>query len=393
MSSAYSFSGIAVFTVHVAVTVGVVATTWPLVGRGAELERLGEAIDDPSCGGVVLIGPAGAGKTRLATQALELAALRGLTTRSIRATRSVSAIPFAPLAPLLPQLDLPSEASAGLFRAAAGAISELRGAGRLALMVDDAQDLDDASAALLDQLVGEGSIFVVLTMRASEATADAVLNMWKDERILRLDLAPLGDADVRALATFAVGGPVDGATLQTLVTASAGNVLFLRELIHGALESGTLRRQFGLWRLDGPLTDSPRLRDLIGRRIGRLADTEREALELVALGDPLELSLLTELVPMATIEQLEHRGVLEVTSSEDTTEPRPAHGVTAGVTTTAEEGPQIRLAHPLYGEVVRAALSTMRRARLCRALADAAETCCGSRSGAWTAAAGPGPTR
>ncbi len=328
------------------------ATPWPLLGRDPELARLAIAIDDPTCGGVVLIGPAGVGKTRLAGAAIEMATGRGLATSAIRATRSASGIPFAALASLLPEVDLPTEASTALFRAAGDAIDARRGDGRFVLMVDDAQQLDDASVALLDHLVVIGCVFVVLTVRREEAGTEIAVS-WLDDRIRRIDLGPLADAEIRALATIGAGGPIEGSTMQTLVTASAGNPLFLRELVDGALDSGALVNQFGLWRLNGTLLGSPRLQDQIGLRVRGLPDDQLEALELVALGDPLDLDLLSSLVPGDAVEQLERRGVLEASQG--------------------RAGLEVRLAHPLYGEAVRTALSPVRRARLCRTLADAVE--------------------
>jgi DNA-binding CsgD family transcriptional regulator len=144
------------------------------------------------------------------------------------------------------------------------------------------------------------------------------------------------------------------------VTASAGNVLYLRELIQGCQEAGTLVNRYGLWRLTGPLAGSPRLQDLIGTRLKDLSPDQRRALELVALGDPLDLALLSSLVPLEIVESLEERDLLD--------------------TVISDSGPQARLAHPLYGEVVRVALPAARRVRLSKALADVTEASTVERS-------------
>ncbi len=326
---------------------------WPVVGRDEELKALENALGDPNCGGVALVGGAGFGKTCLAAQAVRLAADLGMAFAALRATKSAAAIPFAALAPLFAELDLTPRLDASLLRLVAEAIDVHRGNQRMALIIDDAQELDDASVALLDQLVEHKGVVVVFTVRVGEGDTESVVGKWRDQQILRIDVGPLPDEELRTLAVMAVGGPIDGATLQSLVESSGGNVLFLRELIQGALESGALTSELGLWRLHGSLAHSPRLRDLIEQRLAGLSDQEHEALELIALSDPVRLDLLENLVELRSIERLEASGLLDVLDK--------------------ESGPELRLNHPLYGEVVRAHLPSIRKIRLSRALADAAE--------------------
>jgi DNA-binding CsgD family transcriptional regulator len=326
---------------------------WPVVGREQELEALRDALGDPNCGGVALVGGAGFGKTCLAAQAVRLAVDHGMSYAALRATKSAAAIPFAALAPLFAELDLTPRLDASLLRLVAEAIDLHRGNQRMALIIDDAQELDDASVALLDQLVEHKGVVVVFTVRVSEPDTESIVGKWRDQQILRIEVGPLPDDDLRTLAVMAVGGPIDGATLQSLVESSGGNVMFLRELIQGALESGALTSELGLWRLHGSLAHSPRLRDLIEQRLAGLSEQEHEALELIALSDPVRLDLLENLVELRSIERLEASGLLDVLDK--------------------ESGPELRLNHPLYGEVVRARLPTIRKIRLSRALADAAE--------------------
>src|SRR5438552_17458376 len=81
----------------------VVEGEWPLVGRTAELERV-DGLLRRGAGGVVLAGPAGVGKTRLASECLGLAEQRGFAQVRVGATEAAAALPFGAFAPLLPDL-------------------------------------------------------------------------------------------------------------------------------------------------------------------------------------------------------------------------------------------------------------------------------------------------
>lgn len=47
-----------------------IVAPWPLTGRTAQLEDVGRLYRAGACGGIVLQGPAGVGKTRLAEEAV-----------------------------------------------------------------------------------------------------------------------------------------------------------------------------------------------------------------------------------------------------------------------------------------------------------------------------------
>ena len=75
---------------------------WPLTGRAEELSRIDELVrrrDGPA--GVVLVGAAGVGKTRLAREALAAAEQRGALTRWAVATASARALPLGAFAATL----------------------------------------------------------------------------------------------------------------------------------------------------------------------------------------------------------------------------------------------------------------------------------------------------
>lgn len=328
------------------------ATPWPLVGRASELAAVGDAMDSAAAG-VLFAGPPGVGKTRLATECLELAHERGWSSAVVRANRSAASIPYGAFAQYLPRSFRSVQGEPDALRQAAIAVREAGGDGPLLLVVDDAHELDDASAALLLLLGHEEDVFLVVTLRAGAAAPASVTDLWKDEVLERVDVPALEIEEAARLVRSALEGPVDGVTARSLWHQSGGNALFLRELVIGAREAGTLREVGGLWRLSGSLAPSTRLGEVVGLRLGALSEEEREVVELVAIGEPVSLDDLVELVRGRAIDELERRTLVEVTL----------------------EGRrrQVRMAHPLYGEVVRAGIPELRRREILRQLADVLE--------------------
>lgn len=331
---------------------------WSLVGRTGELRLLSGLLADPQSKGLVLAGPAGVGKTRLAAECLRQAAKMGLPTAEVCASRAAAGLPFGAVAPLLPAGGWPEAEGGGLDRADllrrfAAALSERAADGRLVLLVDDAHLLDDASATLIYQVASSGTALLLVTVRTGERAPDPVLALWKDGLLGRLELDGLDGQAVQELLSDALGSRVDPGTVVRIAARCRGNVLFLRELVIGALQAGSLARDGGLWRLVGPLAPSGRLVELVEARLGGLGDVERGLLEAVALGEPLATAELTALADVTAAESLERAGLLA----------------------SKMDGRRLefRLAHPLHGEVLRQQMSALRRRSISRALADVVE--------------------
>jgi len=235
------------------------------------------------------------------------------------------------------------------------------GSTRLALGVDDAHLLDDASAALVHQLVTTAGAFVVVTVRSGAPAPDSVVALWKDGLAERVDVRALGRGEADELVGAALGGQVDGTTLRYLWQLTRGNPMFLHELIGGGLDSGALSQTAGVWRWAGSVTAAPRLVELVEARLGRLDPEERDLLELLAFGEPLGAGLLERMVAAPVLASAEREGLLSVEQVGRRVEVRPVH--------------------PLYGEVVRAQTGPLRLRLLQRRLADALEAAGTRRAG------------
>ncbi|MDQ4096369.1 MAG: AAA family ATPase, partial [Actinomycetota bacterium] len=328
---------------------------WPLVGRDGELRVLTELVFRPDSRGVVVDGPAGVGKTRLALECLRAAERSGLATARVAGTRTAVGMAYAAMAPLVaePGPDVMRRDTADVLRQFAAAMAQRAGGARLVLMVDDAQYLDRSSATLLYQLAASGAAVLVVTLRTDEDPPEPITGLWRDGLLERFELEGLDGETIEQMLGVVLGGPISRAAVARLAARCRGNLLFLRELVLGALDTGVLAAQGGIWSLTGPLAPSPRLVELIEARMVSLGDGERLVLEALAASDSLGLAELTALADASAVDHLEAGGHM--------------------VRSRSGRRVAFHLAHPLYREVLEANRSVLRFRRLATTVADALE--------------------
>ena len=300
---------------------------WPFEGRQSELALLRSAFATGEVDTVLVSAAAGVGKTRLAREAIT--GLGAQRTAWATATRAAATIPFAAVAPLLPDAAA-SGGSVEVIRATARRLAGWGGRREVAVVVDDAHLLDDASAALVAHLARERLAFVVMNVRVGEPVADAVLRLVRDGRGEQLTLDPLRDADMDRLIDHAAAGTA-ARVRRRLRRVAAGNPLALRELLHGSQPGG--------------------LTELVVSRLDSLEPDVRFVVELTACGEPLPVPVLDRLVGADAVVRAEDTGLVVVERS--------------GRRRLA------RLDHPLYGEVLSSRMTVSRLVRTYDALADA----------------------
>ncbi|WP_327001712.1 AAA family ATPase [Dactylosporangium sp. NBC_01737] len=334
---------------------------WPFVARDAERAAVLRAIGAAEAGGALVIGPAGIGKSRLADEVLAVrSAGRVLRVHASEAGRDV---PLGAFARWLPARTRAVDDAGGAVAAVVRAVSASPAAdltdgpdkadkadGRAVLLVDDIDLLDPLSALVIHQIVAGGLLDVVATLRSGAPAPDFVAALLRTGRLARIDLDPLGPPAIGALLAAVLSGPVSSITVAFIQRVSAGNPLYVRELLGDALDTGALTVVDGLWHLRPAQTASQRLTDLLDARLRSTTPAERRALELLALAGRLGLRWLHELCDPEAVESLERRGLIVVRRD--------------GRRLPAE------LAHPLYGEILRATLPASARLRHSRTLAD-----------------------
>ncbi|WP_245589415.1 AAA family ATPase [Amycolatopsis balhimycina] len=323
---------------------------WPLVGREQELVFARRALADAEVCGLLLTGRAGAGKTRLAKVLLAELAAGGARTHWVRAMSSASTIPFGAFAHLLPGGADGTADRAHRLNQVAGHLTRGAEGRRLVLCVDDAHLLDDLSATLVHQLAATASAFVIVIAPHGVSVPDPVFAMWKDRVAERLDVRELTRPQTTELITATLGGRLEDEAEHRLWHLSLGNPLFLRELVQGGLDSGSLSAVDGVWRWSGALTATPRLVELIETRTDRVDADERRLLELLAFGEPLGCEPLVRLGAGRVLASTEQAGLV--------------------VSERTGRRLNVRLAHPLYAEVIRRRTSPLRQRDTYRILAQ-----------------------
>ncbi|SEP63725.1 DNA-binding response regulator, NarL/FixJ family, contains REC and HTH domains [Streptomyces sp. yr375] len=298
---------------------------WPFTGRDEELDLVRRALA-ASRPGLVLTGPAGCGRTRLA-----LEAVRGTDCARVAGTPETSGMPFAAFAHLLP-------ADVTLHYAV-----QLLASVRL-LLVDDAHLLDDASAALLHQLAVQGRTRLLVLVTDGAPAPGAVSRLWTGELLPRLMLAPLPHEETRHLLTAGADGPVEPITANRVLRLCRGDLRLLRDLLDALREQDLLTRgaDTDAWTWRGRVPVTPALRERAAAVLARACPDERETLDRLAFAEPLPLPADT--LDLRILEHLEADGLLDVTDG--------------------DTGTTVRLAHPLHGPVLRAAAGRLRARRL-----------------------------
>jgi DNA-binding CsgD family transcriptional regulator len=323
------------------------AGRWPFVGRQAHRSALRRVV--ASGGSAIVVGGAGVGKTALVARVVDELGSSGWRFLRARGSGSARAIPLGALAPLVATPDNVDTTSM-IALAVDGLVAE---SGRVVLCVDDVHLLDEVSAVVVDRLVATGRALLLATARAGVDLPDAIGGLLVSGAVERMELGPLSPAEVTELVAAALPGPVAPTAQADLLRLSAGLPLFVRELVLGALAERRLRRVDGVWHLEHAAGGSTRLADLLTARLRGLTGDETEALELVALAEPVGLRLMLELVEPAVMDRLERHGLV-VVERDDRRLP-------------------VRLCHPLYAELIGRSMPATARLGYARRLADRLE--------------------
>jgi DNA-binding CsgD family transcriptional regulator len=343
----------------------------PIVGREAELSRIGAFLDSLGDGpaALILCGEPGIGKTTLWQAGLRDAGKRGHQVLASRAAQAEARLSYASLADLLARVDdrvlaeLPRpqhEAleTALLRRSPAGSTPDHRAVATgllsvlhllssrasVVLAVDDLQWLDRPSADAFGFAARRlsGKVGILVSLR-TEGRVDEVpaIRLANADRLGRLEIGPLSLASLHGLLKERAGRAIPRPALLRIQSASSGNPFFALELVRMLGEGLTL----------APSTRFPStLAELARAHVQGLdAQVQEVLLAAAALAAPT-VDLLQGVIGPGAPELLERAEALDVVSI---------------------DGGRVRFTHPLLASGVYAMASAAERRAMHRRLAEA----------------------
>ena len=316
--------------------------SWPLIGRSEEMRLIEAAILASDVSGIVVSGAAGVGKSRIAREALSAAASRGCKTHWAIGTSSARTLPLGAFAAWA------QSGGTDTVQLVRGVIESLTAApagATVVVGVDDVHRLDDLSTFVVHQIVQRAAAKVVLTVRDGEPIPAGIQELWQAGQFDRLDLQPLSPDETTTLLTASLGGSVDPQAARRLWRLTRGNVLYLRHIVEQEVAAGRLEKRHGYWRWIGDPMMPRGLVELIEFRIGTLPTAVGDVVDALAIGEPIELAALRRITDPGAVEEADTRGLITLDH--------------------LDAGIEVRVAHPLYGEVrrKRAARTRLRRLR------------------------------
>ena len=389
-------------------------SAFAMFGRGPEAEALGLAWAKAKDGQrqvVLLAGEPGIGKTRLATETARTAYAEGGTVLFGGCDEDIG-LPYRPfvealrhyvahapgavlaahvrahhgeLARLVPELaqrvlDVPAPQVAEaeterflLFEAVAGLLAAASQESPLVLVLDDLHWAGMPELLLLKHLVRSAEplrLLVIGTYRDTDLSRThpltAVLaDLRRESGVERVALHGLDDAAVETLVAAVARHDLD-ATLIALAHAvrreTEGNPFFIGEVIRHLSESGALFQESGRWTYRGDIAGlgiPEGVREVIGRRLGRLSEATSRILSLAAvIGRQFDVPLL------AKIAEASEDAVL------DALDEATAAALVSEVRGSAET---FTFRHALIRTTLYEELSATRRGRLHRRVGEALE--------------------
>ncbi len=164
---------------------------------------------------------------------------------------------------------------------------------QLVLLVDDIHYMDPASLAVLLQLIPGFGATLVATAESRHPLPPDLYQLWEDGFLEQYFLTPFTFSEAHALCESVLGGHVQRRASSLLAAMSGFNVGLLCLAVNDARRSGFLVRIDGYWTIDVRAhCDWPGVVEHVRAENISRPPEERQALELIALSEPVALEVV-----------------------------------------------------------------------------------------------------
>src|SRR5712671_2486882 len=257
-----------------------------------------------------------------------------------------------------------------LFEAVAGMLAVASRARPILLLFDDLHWADNPTLLLLRHVMRSASmasLAIVVTYRESELDrthplAEMLTTLRREPGITRLALRGLKITHVKALVNSIVGPNAPSQLSQMVMDSTDGNPFFATEMLQHLKETGAIARVSGMTGRTieiGDLGLSEGIKEVIGQRLSRLSDACNRLLSIASvIGREFDATLLEAIADLPGSEPLD--AIEEATRAQLVSESQEVSG-------------RFEFMHALIRETLYSELSSPRRARLHRLVADAIE--------------------
>lgn len=268
-------------------------------------------------GALLLTGPIGIGKTHL---------LRAIRTRFEAQRCTVSLLTASPLSQAIP-LGVFIGILPEKWTSPAALVDHFtRHRSTAMLLVDNVQQLDQASLFVISQLIHNSRVPTILTATDIADAPEEIRDLYDSGAVTEITVHPLDPSEADDLVAHTIGGSLTPRARHRVFTTGQGVPLHLREILTGSVDEGRLVNTEHGWELHGDPTSTTRLRQLVGERFADLDDTGLDAAAKIAIAGEY---------PASALESSERRIL-----------------VRTGVVEYSDPG-WLRLSHPLDGEFLR----------------------------------------
>lgn len=237
---------------------------------------------------VVVSGARGMGRTH--TLGVLAKAITGKQRWLVQGRDSVPNVPLVPFAGLLSDLGVDNSAPLTIYTSLPRVVADLNGV----LLVDDADQLDQASTVLVTQLCRAG-ITVAMTTSAVSSLGHSLRDPAITAKWMHVRLEALSDFEIAGVAEGALGSVLAAPTAMALAMRARGNPGLAYELVKAAQASGTVEttpaggyvHEFHISAAAG---------EIAGIDASLSNDESRSAAEVVALAGQVPTALFTPAV-------------------------------------------------------------------------------------------------